>query len=90
MMIAQESGWMDQKTFEKYLQKFYEIIEKKRKTFIEDGKEVKENVLILLDGHTSRFSLKTCQEARKNDIILMISPANTTHIVQPLDVYLAL
>ena len=39
-----------------------------------------------LDGHTSRFSLKTCQEARKNGIILMISPANTTHIVQPLDV----
>ena len=43
-------------------------------------------VLLLLDGHSSHFSLEAIKFAAENEFILFCLPPHTTHVAQPLDV----
>ena len=43
-------------------------------------------VLLLLDGHKSHVSIGLADWAKEHNIILFILPANTSHLLQPMDV----
>ena len=43
-------------------------------------------MLLLLDGHSSHFTLEAIKFAAENEIILFCLPPHTTHVAQPLDV----
>lgn len=42
--------------------------------------------MLLLDGHKSRVSLQAADYGRKNNVEILLFPAHTTHLLQPLDV----
>ena len=42
-------------------------------------------MLLLLDGHSSHFSLEAFKFASENEIILFCLPPCITHVAQPLD-----
>jgi hypothetical protein len=41
---------------------------------------------LILEGHRSHITLEFCKYALANQIVLMCFPANSTHLLQPLDV----
>ena len=43
-------------------------------------------VLLLLDGHSTHYTPEALREARKEGVIIMCLPPNTTHAAQPFDV----
>ena len=45
-----------------------------------------QHLLLLLDGHKSNISVDLLERAKAKKIILFILPAQTSHILQPLDV----
>lgn len=71
-----DSGWMTQKSFAKFLEIFNKELEMKK---------VKKPVILFLDGHTSHDSLEGTKIARAMDIILVRFPANCTQWIQPAD-----
>jgi hypothetical protein len=87
LMGAQKSGWMDQDVFLKFLKRFEEDIREKRGARKnEQGKEEPEPVLILADQHSSRFTLESAWFAKEHGIEILLSPASSSHLLQPLDV----
>ena len=70
---AQQSGWMTQDLFFAWLQRFIDHVKGKR-------------ILLVLDGHKSRVTLKSALLARENGIDMVLLPAHTSHLLQPLDV----
>lgn len=46
----------------------------------------KDKIVLIFDGHSSHISMRTIDEALKNDIILLCLPAHSSHLLQPLDV----
>ena len=42
-------------------------------------------ILLLLDGHSTHFELRSLQFAKENNIIIFCLPPHTTHVCQPLD-----
>ena len=72
-----DSGWSNSSILKMYLQDhFMKYIQR----------EAGEPILLLYDGHTSHVSLSVLQWARENNIIILILPAHTSHVIQPLDV----
>ena len=68
-------GWTDHELFFEWLSKqFTKSIPPSRP------------VLLLLDGHSSHFTLEAIKFAAENEIILFCLPPHTTHVPQPLDV----
>jgi len=68
-------GWTDHELFYEWLNKL----------FIKNIPPLRP-VLLLLDGHSSHFSLEAIKFAAENEIILFCLPPHTTHVAQPLDV----
>ena len=52
--------------------------------YLEDAK-VQKPVVVLSDGHSSRFNAEVFNYLRKNEIMLFISPPDTTSVTQLLD-----
>lgn len=73
-----ENGWMTAKTFFEY---FANVL---HPFFVEKGYEFP--IIIFLDGHSSHLSLQLSEFCREKKIIVACLLANTTHILQPLDV----
>ena len=75
--------------------KFYKFCERQKGTQKKDEGEVDgnedvedatETVLLLCDGHSSRYSSEVIEFALANNVIILLSPPNCTPYVQPLDV----
>ena len=68
------SGWMDTELFQEwFLQHFLKFAPSMRP------------LILLMDGHSSHFSLEMIKVAKKEGVILFTLPPNTTHLCQPLD-----
>ncbi|XP_052071024.1 uncharacterized protein LOC127709474 [Mytilus californianus] len=73
-----ESGWSNTEIFRKYMANHLLKYIPHRTSDVP--------VLILFDGHKSHISLELIEWARKENIILFVLPAHTSHILQPMDV----
>ncbi|CAC5366940.1 unnamed protein product [Mytilus coruscus] len=73
-----ESGWSNTEIFSNYMENHILKYIPHRTSDIP--------VLILFDGHKSHISLELIELARKENIILFVLPAHTSHILQPMDV----
>ena len=71
-----DNGWSNLAVFHRYLTEH----------FIQFVPGRGSSLLLLLDGHKSHVSLTLADWAKKNNIVMFILPAHTSHILQPLDV----
>ncbi len=69
-----DSGWMDQELFFNWFTNH----------FLKHAVSARP-LLLLLDGHSSHFTLELVQEARKNNVIIFCLPPHTTADTQHLD-----
>jgi len=74
--VANESGWMDAKTFTKYLGHFIKHAHASKSS----------PTLLLLDSHTSHLSIEVIDMAIDAGITMLSFPPHCTHRMQPLDV----
>ena len=71
-----DKGWMDQELFYYWLKDHFLANAVSRRL-----------LLLLLDGHSSRFKLQSIQFAKENGVVIFFYlPLHTTHECQPLDV----
>lgn len=71
------SDWMEKEQFIQWLES----------VFIPETKRIQgTNHILLLDGHGSHVTLKAIEVCSQNSITLICLPANSSHILQPLDV----
>ncbi|CAI7996987.1 Tigger transposable element-derived protein 6 [Geodia barretti] len=69
------SGWMDRELFQEWFHRhFLQHVPSSRP------------LLLVLDGHSSHYSLEFIREATLEGVIVFCLPPHTTHITQPLDV----
>ena len=94
-MATQKSGWITKELFLQYIKNFINFVKDKRGLRKKDEGEVDgnedvedatETVLLLCDGHSSRYSSEVIEFALANNVIILLSPPNCTPYVQPLDV----
>jgi hypothetical protein len=71
-VACSENGWVDTKIKEAWFD-----------LFIKDKPQGP--VILLIDGHSSNFTLEIEQKAKQNEITLIQFPSNSTHLLQPLD-----
>ncbi|XP_045199039.2 uncharacterized protein LOC123553374 [Mercenaria mercenaria] len=72
------SGWSNSTVFLKYLQShFIKYIQRA---------DQHQPILIILDGHKSHINLPVLEWAKRNNVIIFVLPAHTSHVLQPLDV----
>ena len=68
------SGWMDTELFKEwFLQHFFKCAQSSRP------------LMLMMDGHSSHYSLEMIKIAKKEGVILFTLPPNTTHLCQPMD-----
>lgn len=73
---AQEKGWMNGDVFLKWLEHF-----------VKHSKvSPQNNVLLLLDGHSSHKNIDVLTFAKQNGIVIFCFPPHCTHRLQPLDI----
>ncbi|CAL4253791.1 unnamed protein product, partial [Meganyctiphanes norvegica] len=70
-----KSRWMDEKSFSAWVPLFNKKIEEKC---------IQKPVIIVMDGASSHVGLSVIENARKNNIILVKSPPNSTHFYRHL------
>ena len=68
-----DKGWIDQELFYRFLTEHFMANVVSRRP-----------ILLLLDGHSTHFELRSLQFAKENNIIFCLPP-HTTHVCQPLD-----
>ena len=73
-----ESGWSNTEIFHKYMENHLLKYIPHRTSAVP--------VLVLFDGHKSHISMELIEWAKKQNIILFVLPAHTSHILQPMDV----
>jgi hypothetical protein len=79
---GQPNGWIDGKIFKNYIQNFFVAhIQQMR----ENHGEINEPALLIMDHHSSRDALDAELLWREHHILLLLIPAHSSHIVQPLD-----
>lgn len=74
--FANESGWMQQNEFVKFMQHFIK--------YSHSSKEAP--TLLLLDNHASHLSVEAIDMAVENGVTLLSFPPHCSHRMQPLDV----
>ena len=75
----QDAGWISKQGFEGWVDNIF-------LPHINSTRENKEDpVLLVMDGHSSRSQADVMQKLRENDVHVLIIPAHTSHILQPLD-----
>ena len=72
-ITASPNGWIDSKIKLNWLKEFIKYIDTNKKN------------LLLLDGHSSNLDPDFIELAKQHNIIVMVFPANCTHLLQPLD-----
>jgi len=76
-----DNGYMDQKTFYKVMNDIFIPIVDSQRRFIAGNK----HAVLIVDGHSSRYSVDCIRLLREHDIDLLVLPAHTSHVAQPLD-----
>ncbi len=77
-----EDGYMQQTTFYAIMKEvFIPHVERMRQLIGEPGKLA----ALVVDGHISRFVLKSLELLHSYNIALLVLPSNSSHILQPLD-----
>lgn len=69
-----DSGWMNTELFSSW---FFDH-------FLPNAPSARP-LLLLLDGHTSHYSLSMIKKAAAEQVVIFVLPPNTTHLTQPLD-----
>ena len=69
-----ETGWMNRELFSAWFSGH----------FLPNAPSARP-LLLLLDGHTSHYSLPMIKEAAAEKVLIFALPPNTTHLTQPLD-----
>lgn len=78
------SGWMDYNTFYTVIKDiFIPGVIKKR---VDMGLPANTTAILYTDGHGSRYNPFLWELLRQNNILLIILPPHSTHLMQPLDV----
>ena len=77
---VQPSAYVDEEIFQSWLLRFILAIDKRR--------EKGEDVLLILDGHSSRLNVITLLTAAKHRVHILCLPSHLTHILQPNDAVL--
>ena len=72
------SGWSNSDIFKTYLQTHF-------LNYVQ-GLTKDQPILVIFDGHKSHVSISVIDWAKANNIILLVLPAHTSHLLQPLDV----
>ena len=78
MYSVSESGWMEKENYECWFKKMFLP---SVSNLLKSGP-----VVPFFDGHFSHISLELVEHSRACGVHLMLLPANTTHVLQPLDV----
>lgn len=73
---ANESGWMCQPQFVKYIRHFIKFVKP----------SIEHPVLLLLDNHVSHMSVEALDIAAANGVHILSFPPHCSHRLQPLDV----
>ena len=77
-----ENGYMDRATFKKIMKEvFIRHVNIKRELF----NCPTQRAVLIVDGHSSRYDDETFQMLRDENIDLLIIPAHSSHLTQPLD-----
>jgi hypothetical protein len=79
---GQENGWIDGAIFKNYIENYF--VQEMDKMRANKGEE-DEPVLLVMDHHVSRDALDAKMLWEKHKILLLLIPAHSSHIVQPLD-----
>lgn len=74
MNAMSPKGWMNRELFEKWFCKHFLCYALQARP-----------LLLLMDGHSSHYSLEAIKMAAEEGVLLYTLPPNTTHLVQPLD-----
>ncbi len=74
LYVTSESGWMDNELFFEWFSKH----------FLKHASPCRP-LLLLLDGHSSHYTLDLIKEARQHGVIIFCLPPHTTADSQPLD-----
>jgi len=79
---GQSSGWMTQAIFADWVKSvFVPHVQEKRKQQGEPDAEV----ILWVDGHSSRAAVDAVSHLHANNIHLVTIPSHTSHVLQPLD-----
>lgn len=79
---GQTSGWISKDIFQQYCEDvLIPEFERRRKTLPAD----KQRGLLIVDGHGTRTNAGLMQKFRDANIDVIVLPAHTSHITQPLD-----
>jgi hypothetical protein len=79
-VVATSNGWVNFPSWSQYLQFFVKNMPRERPATVEDP------VLLILDGHRTRFSVRCLQYAMEHGVIVFLLPPHMTDTLQPLDV----
>jgi len=80
-----ENGYMDRKTFALIINDFISTVKHIRKRLVAADPDINQRVVLILDGHKSRYDPGVFRALREADIDLVVLVAHSSHICQPLD-----
>ncbi len=81
-----KKGYMEKTTFDEIMRKIFVPYVITQRTLLKLSK--KAPAVLVVDGHSSRYNPSTLRYLRRNFIHLLILPAHSSHILQPLDLTL--
>ena len=79
---CESSSWQTRASFERMMMEYYLPEMCHRRDTLQ---QTEKPILLLLDGHSSRISITVIEECVAKNVILLILPAHTSNITQPLD-----
>jgi hypothetical protein len=85
--ISSETGWMNQRCFLLWARFFLAELSIYKQTLPRELWQHK--FLLILDGHSSRWTLEAMALFQANNVDVLIMPSHCTHLLQPFDVALA-
>jgi len=85
-----ENGYMTRDCFYRIMTEvFIPFVENERRDVLSlGGKEEDTRAVLIVDGHKSRYDVRTLRALQKANVTLIILPAHSSHITQPLDLRL--
>ncbi|GCA63814.1 DDE superfamily endonuclease, CENP-B-like [Kipferlia bialata] len=81
-LAGHESGWISQKIFRDWCKLFVEHCDEQRA--LHNAPD--QRCVLLSDGHNSREDVEALKILKEGNVDLVVFPAHTTHLLQPLDV----
>ena len=83
-----KSGWMTEGTFYIWALMFVNWLSQYRATVLPPNLK-NQNVLLIMDGHSSRRSPEAIELFWFHNVTVLILPAHMTHLLQPFDCFIA-